>query len=105
MSALERRLYCDNRGDAHGPVTATQTTAAELIEPAREAVTAEIRRRHHEAAEKEAREHEAAERREAEERKRNALAEADAARGGARQVHPGDRRRADPGNRLKGVAL
>ena len=80
VSALEQRLFCDNRGDAHGPVTASQTAAAELIKPAREAVKVEIRRRHHEAAKKEARELEEAERREAEERKRNALAEADAAR-------------------------
>ena len=79
-SALEQRLYCDNRGDRHGPVTASQTTAAELIEPAWEAVTAEIRRRHHEAAEKEARELEEAERREAEARKHKALVEASSAR-------------------------
>lgn len=64
VSALEQRLYCDNRGDAHGRVVAAEIRAAELIEPAREAVKAEIRRRHHEAAEKEARELEEAERRE-----------------------------------------
>lgn len=79
-SVLEQRLYCDNRGDAHGRVVAVEIKAAELIEPAREAVTAEARRRQYEAAEKEAREHEAAERREAEERKRKALAEAISAR-------------------------
>ncbi len=80
VSALEQRLFCDNRGDAHGPVTASQTTAAELIKPAREAVKAEIRRRYDEAAEKEARELEEAERREAEARKHNALVEAASAR-------------------------
>ena len=80
VSALEQRLFCDNRGDAHGLVVTTQNAAYELIAPAREAVTAEIRRRHHEAAEKEARELEEAERREAETRKHNALVQASSAR-------------------------
>ena len=59
---------------------AAQTVAYKLIEPAREAVKEEIRRRQYAAAEKEARECEEAERREAEERKCKTLAEADAAR-------------------------
>ena len=42
-SALEQRLFCDNRGDAHGPVTVAQTDAYELIEPAREAVVVKRR--------------------------------------------------------------
>ena len=80
VSALEQRLFCDNRGDAHGPVIVAQTDAYELIKPAREAVKAEISRRQYEAAEKEAARLAAAERREAEERKRKAIADADAAR-------------------------
>ena len=59
---------------------AAEHAAHELIEPAREAATAEIGRRQFEAAEKEAARQAAAERREAEERKRKTLAEADAAR-------------------------
>ena len=80
LSALEQRLFCDNYGDRHGPVTAAQTTADELIKPAREAVREEIARRRPEAAEREAARQAAAARREAEERKRKAIAEADAAR-------------------------
>ena len=79
-SALEQRLFLDNYGDRHGPVFAAQTVAYKLIEPAREAVKEEIRRRQYEAAEKEAERQAAAERREAEEHKRKTLAEADAAR-------------------------
>ena len=80
LSALEQRLFCDNYGDRHGPVTAAQTTADELIKPAREAVREEIARRRREAAEREAARQAAAARREAEECKRKAIAEADAAR-------------------------
>ena len=80
VDGLEQRLFCDNRGDAHGPVTIAQTDAYELIKPAREAVKEEISRRQYEAAEKEAARLAAAERREAEERKRKAIADADAAR-------------------------
>ena len=80
LGALERRLVLDKRGNAHGSVIATQTTAGNLLEPAREAVNAEAKRRRCEAAEREARAHEEAERREAEERRRKALAEGEAAR-------------------------
>ena len=80
VSALEQRLFCDNRGDAHGQVVVAETKAYELIAPAREAVRKEIGRRQDEAAEREARELEEAERREAETRKHNALVQAASAR-------------------------
>ena len=80
VSALEQRLFHDKYGDRHGPVTVAQHAAHELIEPAREAVKEEIKRRQFEAARREAERQAAAERREAEEHKRKTLAEADAAR-------------------------
>lgn len=74
------RVHTTGRKLYIAKVTTSQTTAAELIEPARKAVKAEISDRRYEAARREAARQAEEERREAEERRRKTLAEADAAR-------------------------
>ena len=80
LSALERRLACNNCGDHYASIVAAHTKASKLVKLAGNAVKEEIRRRRHEAAEREAARQAAEERRKTAERRCNAIAEADVAR-------------------------
>ena len=81
-TALEWRLSYD------GPVIAATNETLAVVELAKTEVEAEIGRRHFEAAEKEAARQRAEDRRKAEEQKRNALAEAEAAQAALTEAIP-----------------